>query len=98
MSSVRGSFSKETGRRAPRATRAGAYASGPLLGAPIQADPPEPTLPRDPELREFLAADEAPVVVDPRWKAALRDRLWDLLEERREGPGARRRSASDEKA
>ena len=38
------------------------------------------------ELREFLAADQAEVHADPRFKERLRLRLWDLLKSRRPPP------------
>jgi hypothetical protein len=32
------------------------------------------------EIREFLEADEVEVKVDPAFKEALRDQLWDVVE------------------
>ena len=33
------------------------------------------------ELLEFLAADQEPVEADPKFKASLREQLWELVEE-----------------
>lgn len=38
----------------------------------------------DAELAEFLAAEPSSIAVDPIWKEALRESLWEYLETRRE--------------
>ena len=42
------------------------------------------------ELREFLEADLVDVKVDPEFKERLRKQLWDLVQEQRARPAARR--------
>ena len=49
---------------------------------PMGDGPAEATLE---ELEEFLEADRAPVQADPHFKERLRERLWEIVRQRRRG-------------
>ncbi len=59
----------------------------PRRSAPPPRGGADPSDASDAELREFLAADGAPVEADPRFREELRRRLWAWLQAHWHGTG-----------